>query len=141
MFQSQFSRRLGLAVAVACFMTVAGCSGQQDEQATNHAPKANQSSKDTGTASNWMLVLLNACTSKNALSTSAFDNICLRSAFTKPLIISNSQITGIKPVQPCDKNWRARSACAATGWSTNHDSAIEASSTNRVNGVLPLSNL
>lgn len=45
MFQSQFSRRLGLAVAVACFVTAAGCSGQQDEQATNHAPKANQPSK------------------------------------------------------------------------------------------------
>ena len=45
MFQSQFSRKLGLAVAVACFMTVAGCSGQQDEQAANHARKANQPSK------------------------------------------------------------------------------------------------
>lgn len=45
MFQSQFSRKLGLAVAVASFMTLAGCSGQQDEQATNHAPKANHSSK------------------------------------------------------------------------------------------------
>jgi hypothetical protein len=40
MFQSQFSRKLGLAVAVACFMAVAGCSGQQDEQATNQASKA-----------------------------------------------------------------------------------------------------
>lgn len=45
MFQSQFSRKLGLAVAVACFMTVAGCSGQQDEQATNQARKANRPSK------------------------------------------------------------------------------------------------
>jgi hypothetical protein len=45
MFQSQFSRKVGLAVAVACFMAAAGCSGQQDEQATNHAPKANQPAK------------------------------------------------------------------------------------------------
>lgn len=45
MFQSQFSRKLGLAVAVACFMTVAGCSGQQDEQATNQPRKANRPSK------------------------------------------------------------------------------------------------
>ena len=45
MFQSQFSRKLGLAVAVACFMTVAGCSGQQEEQATNQARKANRPSK------------------------------------------------------------------------------------------------
>ena len=45
MFQSQFSRKLGLAVAVACFISLAGCSGQQDEQATNQAPKANQPAK------------------------------------------------------------------------------------------------
>ena len=45
MFQSQFSRKLGLAVAVASFIAVAGCSGQQDEQATNQAPKANQPAK------------------------------------------------------------------------------------------------
>jgi hypothetical protein len=45
MFQSQFSRKLGLAVAVASFIAVAGCSGQQDEQATNQAPKANQAAK------------------------------------------------------------------------------------------------
>ena len=45
MFQTQFSRKLGLAVAVASFIAVAGCSGQQDEQATNQAPKANQPAK------------------------------------------------------------------------------------------------
>lgn len=45
MFDSQFSRRLGLAAAVACFIVAAGCSGQQDEQATNQAPKANQAPK------------------------------------------------------------------------------------------------
>lgn len=45
MFHSQFSRKLGLAVAVAGFLVVAGCSGQQDEQATNQAPKANQAAK------------------------------------------------------------------------------------------------
>lgn len=45
MFQSQFSRKLGLAVAVVSFLFVAGCSGQQDEQATNQAPKANQPGK------------------------------------------------------------------------------------------------
>lgn len=45
MFDSQFSRKLGLAVAVASFIAVAGCSGQQDEQATNQAPKANQAAK------------------------------------------------------------------------------------------------
>lgn len=44
MFQSQFSRKLGLAVAAASFIAVAGCSGQQ-EQATNQAPKANQPAK------------------------------------------------------------------------------------------------
>lgn len=45
MFQSQFSRKLGLALAVAGLIAVAGCSGQQDEQATNQAPKANQAAK------------------------------------------------------------------------------------------------
>lgn len=45
MFQSQFSRKLGLAVVVASFMAMAGCSGQQDEQAANQAPKANQPAK------------------------------------------------------------------------------------------------
>ena len=45
MFQTQFSRKLGLAVAVAIFIAGAGCSGQQDEQATNQAPKANQPAK------------------------------------------------------------------------------------------------
>ena len=45
MFQSQFSRKLGVALAVASFIVVAGCSGQQDEQATNQAPKAKQSAK------------------------------------------------------------------------------------------------
>ena len=39
MFNSQFSRKLGLAVTVASFIAVAGCSGQ-DERATNQAPKA-----------------------------------------------------------------------------------------------------
>jgi len=45
MFQSQFSRKLGLAVAVASFIAVAGCSGQQGEQVANQAPKANQPAK------------------------------------------------------------------------------------------------
>ena len=45
MFRWQFSRKLGLALAVASFIAVAGCSGQQDEQATNQAPKANQPAK------------------------------------------------------------------------------------------------
>lgn len=45
MFQSQFSRKLGLALVVASFIAVAGCSGQQDEQAANHGPKANQPAK------------------------------------------------------------------------------------------------
>lgn len=40
MYQSQLRRKLGLAVAVASFIVVAGCSGQQDEQAANQAPKA-----------------------------------------------------------------------------------------------------
>lgn len=44
-FQSQFSRKLGLALAAASFMVVAGCSGQQDEQAANQAPKANHPAK------------------------------------------------------------------------------------------------
>jgi len=44
MFQSQFSRKLGLAVAVAGLMAMAGCSGQQG-QATNQAPKKNQAAK------------------------------------------------------------------------------------------------
>ena len=45
MFQSQFSRKLGFALAVAGLIAFAGCSGQQDEQATNQAPKANQPAK------------------------------------------------------------------------------------------------
>ena len=45
MFHSQFSRKLGLAFAVASFTVVAGCSGQQGEQATNQAPKANPPAK------------------------------------------------------------------------------------------------
>ena len=45
MFQSQFSRKLGLALAVVSFIAVAGCSGQQDEQAANQSPKANQPAK------------------------------------------------------------------------------------------------
>ena len=45
MFKSQFSRKLGLALAVVGFVVVAGCSGQQDEQATNQAPKANKTPK------------------------------------------------------------------------------------------------
>jgi hypothetical protein len=40
MFHSQFSRKLGLALAVAGFIVITGCSGQQDEQAANQAPKA-----------------------------------------------------------------------------------------------------
>ena len=42
MFDSQFSRKLGLAVAAASFIAVGGCSGQQDEQAA----KANQPAKE-----------------------------------------------------------------------------------------------
>ncbi len=38
MFDSQFSRKLGLAVAVASFIFMSGCSGQQDEQAANAQP-------------------------------------------------------------------------------------------------------
>ena len=45
MFHSQFSRKLGLAVAAASFIAVVGCSGQQDEQSANQAPKANQPAK------------------------------------------------------------------------------------------------
>lgn len=45
MFQSQFSRKLGLALAIASSIAAAGCSGQQDEQAANQAPKANQPAK------------------------------------------------------------------------------------------------
>jgi hypothetical protein len=45
MFHSQFSRKLGLALAVASFIVVAGCSGQQDDQAANQAPKTNQAAK------------------------------------------------------------------------------------------------
>jgi len=44
MLHSQFSRKLGLAVAVAGFL-VAGCSSQQDEKAAKPAPKANQAAK------------------------------------------------------------------------------------------------
>jgi hypothetical protein len=40
MFHSPCSRKLGLALAVASFIVMAGCSGQQDEQAANPAPKA-----------------------------------------------------------------------------------------------------
>ena len=47
MFQLQFSRKLGLAVVVASFIVLAGCSGQQDEQATNQGPKTNQAAKAT----------------------------------------------------------------------------------------------
>ena len=45
MFQSKFSRKLSFALAVAGLIAVAGCSGQQDEQATNQAPKANPPAK------------------------------------------------------------------------------------------------
>jgi glucose/arabinose dehydrogenase len=45
MFHSQFSKKLGLALAVASFIAVAGCSGQQGEQAANQAPKANPPAK------------------------------------------------------------------------------------------------
>lgn len=45
MFQSQFSRKLGLALAVVGLIAAGGCSGQQDEQATNKAPGANQAAK------------------------------------------------------------------------------------------------
>ena len=45
MFQSKFSCRLGLAAAVVGLLVAAGCSGQQDEQAANQAPRANQGAK------------------------------------------------------------------------------------------------
>ena len=45
MFQSRLSRKLGLTLAIAGFLAVAGCSGQQDEQAAHPAPKANRSAK------------------------------------------------------------------------------------------------
>ena len=45
MFQSQFSRKLGFALAVAGLIAFTGCSGQQDQQATDQAPKANQPAK------------------------------------------------------------------------------------------------
>ncbi|HKW62042.1 MAG TPA: hypothetical protein VJN89_05805 [Candidatus Acidoferrum sp.] len=45
MFHSHLSRKLGLTVAVAGLITFAGCSGQQDQQAANQAPKAKQSAK------------------------------------------------------------------------------------------------
>lgn len=45
MLQSRFTRKLGLALAVAGLIAFAGCSGQQDEQATNQAPKPNQPAK------------------------------------------------------------------------------------------------
>jgi len=45
MFQSQISHKLGLAVVMAGSIAVAGCSGQQDEQAKNQVPKAKQATK------------------------------------------------------------------------------------------------
>lgn len=45
MLHSQLSRKLCLAVAAAGLMALAGCSAQQDQQATNQAPKANQAAK------------------------------------------------------------------------------------------------
>jgi len=45
MFHSQFSRKLGLALAVASFIVVAGCSGQQDEQAAKANPPAKAAPK------------------------------------------------------------------------------------------------
>jgi hypothetical protein len=46
MFHSQISRKLWLAVATAGLIAVTGCSGQQDQQASNQAPnKANKPAK------------------------------------------------------------------------------------------------
>ena len=45
MFQLKFSRKLGLALAVAGLIGIAGCSGQQDEQAANPSPKAKAAPK------------------------------------------------------------------------------------------------
>ncbi|HVH71872.1 MAG TPA: hypothetical protein VNB49_12265 [Candidatus Dormibacteraeota bacterium] len=45
MFHSQLSRKLWVAVAAAGLMAVAGCSGQQDQQAANPAPKAKAAPK------------------------------------------------------------------------------------------------
>lgn len=46
MFHLQLSRKVYLAVAAAGLITVAGCSGQQDQQASNQAPnKANPPAK------------------------------------------------------------------------------------------------
>lgn len=47
MFHSQLSRKLGLTAAVVGLMALAGCSGQQEQQAANQTPKANQPVKAT----------------------------------------------------------------------------------------------
>lgn len=45
MFNSHLSRKLGLTMAAAGLIGFAGCSGQQDQQATNQAPKGNHAAK------------------------------------------------------------------------------------------------
>lgn len=45
MFDSHLSRKLGLILAAAGLIALAGCSGQQDQQASNQAPKRNQAAK------------------------------------------------------------------------------------------------
>ena len=45
MFHSHLSRRIGLTMVVAGLVSLVGCSNQQEQQATNQAPKANQSAK------------------------------------------------------------------------------------------------
>ncbi|HKD49786.1 MAG TPA: hypothetical protein VKB90_03260 [Candidatus Acidoferrum sp.] len=47
MFHSHLSHKLGLTMAAATLVTLVGCSGQQDQQASNQAPtpKTNQPAK------------------------------------------------------------------------------------------------
>lgn len=47
MFDSHLSRKLGLTVAAAGLIAFAGCSGQQDQQASNQASKTNKALKAT----------------------------------------------------------------------------------------------
>lgn len=47
MFDSHLFRKLGLTMAAAGLIVFAGCSGQQDQQAANQAPKASHPSKAT----------------------------------------------------------------------------------------------
>jgi len=45
MFHSHLSRKLGLTVAAVGLLSLAGCSGQQNQQAANQTPKANRPAK------------------------------------------------------------------------------------------------